>query len=144
MENGDGDAVRDVETGSADGIGLNTPFTDGRGFPSHVIKQQLSGDVLHIAGVHVHFDPCEFIRSDAVAIGVVEVRKEIDSEIRCQFKDGPCGSVWVVGCTLDAHRVEESVVHGHVDADKMDGRTAIVGCCERVRIIAGKVRRKGR
>ncbi len=144
MEYGDGDAVGDVETGSADGIRLNAPFTDGSGFPSHVIEQQLRGDVLHLAGLHVHFNPCEFIRSDAVAVGIVEVREEINSEVRSQFKHGSRGSVGIIGRTLDAHRVKESMVDGHVDAHGMNGRTVIVRCCKHVGVIAGKVRRKGR
>ena len=139
----DGDAVAHVEAGSADLIRLNAPFTHHGGFPAHAVEQKLGGDVLDIAGGDVDLHPGETVRSDSVVVGVVEVREEVDSVIRGQLEHGTGASVRVVCRALDADRVQETVVDGHVDAHCMDGGTVIVGGRQGVGVFTCKVRREG-
>ena len=139
----DGDAVAHVEAGSADLIRLDAPFTHHGGFPAHAVEQKLGGDVPDIAGGDVDFHPGETVRSDSVVVGVVEVREEVNRVIRGQLKHSAGASVRIVRRALDADRVQETVVNGHVDAHCMDGGAVIVGGRQGVGIFACKVRREG-
>ena len=57
VQHRDGDAIGDVEAGSADAVGINSPFADRGRFPAHTIEQQLRRDVLNIAGCYVDLKP---------------------------------------------------------------------------------------
>ena len=83
MHHRERDAVRDVETGATDLVGFNAPFTHRGGFPAHLVEEELGGDVLDIAGCDVDFNPRQPVRSDAVAVGVVEVGLEVNGVVRC-------------------------------------------------------------
>ncbi len=74
MNHRDGDAVANVEASTADLVGLNTPFADHGGFPSHAVQQQLGRDVLGIASSNVDLNPGQSVGRDAVVVSVVEVR----------------------------------------------------------------------
>ncbi len=139
----DGDAVADVEASAADLVGLDAPFADHRGFPSHAVQQELGRDVRGVAGCNVDFDPGQSVGGDTVVVGVIQVRKEVDGVIRCQFKDRTGASVRVIGRAFDAHRVQESVIDGHVDAHGMNGGTVVERGRHGVGVLAGEVRREG-
>ena len=60
VQHRDGDAVGDVETGSADFEGVNFPFTNGRRLPTHLVEQEFGGDLPNLTRLDVCFRPCEF------------------------------------------------------------------------------------
>ena len=144
VEHRDGDAVRDVESCSADTVGLNGPLTNRRGFPTHVVEQQVGGDVRDFTRSLVHLNPRQGARINSVVVSVVEVRKEIHGIVRGHLKHSAGCCIRVVCRSSDADRVEETVVNGHVDGDLMKRCAVIVAGGQHVGFVACKVRRKGR
>ena len=100
-------------------------------------------DVLSIASSNVDLNPGQSVGRDAVVVCVVKVRQEINGVVRGQFKHRTGASVRVVGRAFNAHRVQEPVVNGHVDAHGVNSRAVVVGGRHGVGVFAGEVRREG-
>ena len=88
MQDGDGDAVGDVESSTADAEGFNAPFANRCCFPSHLVKQELCCDVANVSGVHVHLKPGQFVGRNPVVIRVKQFGTEVDGIVRRHFYDG--------------------------------------------------------
>ena len=144
VKHGDGDAVGDVEASSTDAVGLNGPLPNPCRLPTHVVEQQIGGDVRDFTGGLVHLDPRQRARINSVVVRIVEVGMEVHGVVSGHLKHSAGCRIGVVRSSTDAHRVEEPVVNGHVDGNLVNGRAVVVGRRHHVGVIAGEIRRKRR
>ena len=128
VKHGDGDAVRDVESGSADAVGLNGPLSNGGRFPAHLVEQQVGGDITDLPCGFIDLYPGERSRINPVVVSIVEIGEEIHGIVSGHFEHGARRGIGVVGRSTNAHRVKETVINGHVDGDHVACRTVIVRC----------------
>ncbi len=144
VQDGDGDAIADIEACSADTVGFNGPFANRTCRPNHVVEQQFGGDITNLAGCFVDLKPCQHTVVDSIAVSIVEIGTEVNLVIGRHFKRCARASAGVISDTGDGDCVQETVINSDVDAHGMLTNTIVVSRPKHVREFTSEVRTERR